>query len=101
MRQKKAKEEQHPEGVERELTVVNSLGIHARPAALIVKTASLFEANVFFEKEGMRVSAKSIMGVLTLEGFQGTVFKAVAEGADADSALQALAELFKARFHEE
>ena len=56
----------------RNLKIVNQYGIHARPAALFVKTASRFDADVFVEKDDNRVSGKSIMGLMTLEASLGT-----------------------------
>lgn len=87
--------------LQRELRVINELGIHARPAALIVKTSSRFKADIYLEKEGAQVSAKSIMGVLTLVSACGTRLKVSAEGPDAEQALDALEELFSAKFHED
>jgi phosphocarrier protein len=83
------------------LTVINQFGIHARPAALIVKTASAYQADVYLEKDGVQVSAKSIMGLLTLEGQEGSVFRVSAVGHDAVQAVAALADLFEKRFFED
>ncbi len=85
----------------RETKVRNRFGIHARPAALIVKTASGFQAEVYLEKDSVRVSAKSIMGLLTLEGHPGSVFRVLASGADAAEAVAAVTELFEKNFYEE
>ncbi len=85
----------------RTVKVINQFGIHARPAALIVKTASAYKADVYLEKEGEKVSAKSIMGLLTLEGQEGTVFLVSATGADAAEAVAAVADLFEKKFFED
>ncbi len=85
----------------RNLTILNRFGIHARPAALFVKTASRFTSDITVEKDGAVVSAKSIMGLLTLEGSQGTVLKVTAMGADAEAALNALEDLMKQKFFED
>ncbi len=85
----------------REMTVTNQYGIHARPAALLVKTASGFQSDITMEKDGVQVSAKSIMGLLTMEGYQGSVFKVSATGPDAAAALDALQELFDRKFFED
>jgi phosphocarrier protein HPr len=85
----------------RNLTIVNRFGIHARPAALFVKTASQFSADILVEKDGAVVSGKSIMGLLTLEGSQGSVLKVTATGPDAGDALDALQELVKHKFYED
>jgi phosphocarrier protein HPr len=85
----------------RTLTIVNRFGIHARPAALFVKTASQFESDILVEKDGAAVSGKSIMGLLTIEGSQGSVLKVTASGADAEQALDALQELIEQKFYED
>ncbi|HRZ11455.1 MAG TPA: HPr family phosphocarrier protein [Kiritimatiellia bacterium] len=85
----------------RELTIVNKFGIHARPAALFVKTASRFASEILVEKDGAVVSAKSIMGLLTIEGSLGTMLRLTATGADAVEALDALQELVEKKFYED
>lgn len=85
----------------REFTILNKFGIHARPAALFVKTVSRFQSDVTVEREGMTASGKSIMGLLTLEGYQGAVLKITAEGPDAAEALDAIGELIAKKFYEE
>lgn len=85
----------------REIKVINRFGIHARPAALLVKTAGLFESEIMIEKSGTTVSAKSIMGLLTLEGHQGAELRLTARGRDATEALDALEKLFKDKFYED
>ena len=85
----------------REFKIVNVYGIHARPAAKFVKTAARFTADISVEKSGVKVSGKSIMGLLTLEGHQGAVLRISARGADAEAALQALGELIERKFDEE
>ena len=81
--------------------VLNQLGIHARPAALFVKTAHRFVSEITVEKDGNEVSGKSIMGLLTIEGHPGCRLKVTARGRDADAALDALQELFDNKFHED
>lgn len=90
-----------PNAPSRTVKVLNQFGIHARPAALIVKTASAFAAEVFLEKPGTKVSAKSIMGLLTLEGQEGTTFVVSATGPDAEEAVAAVADLFAKKFFED
>ncbi|MDZ4198622.1 MAG: HPr family phosphocarrier protein [Kiritimatiellia bacterium] len=90
-----------PGAVHRDLTVTNRFGIHARPAALIVKTASGFQSEVLIERDGVQVSAKSIMGLLTMEGHPGSVFRVLATGSDAAEAVEAIADLFEKKFFEE
>lgn len=80
----------------------NQYGIHARPAALLVKTASGFQSEIMLENEdGVAVSAKSIMGLLTMEGHHGAVLKCKAEGPDASQAVDALQDLFERKFFED
>lgn len=85
----------------REVRVSNRYGIHARPAALLVKTASTFRSDVLLEKDGIEVSAKSIMGLLTMEGHHGAKIRISARGPDADTAVSAMAELFDKKFFED
>jgi phosphocarrier protein len=85
----------------RELKIRNKFGIHARPAALFVKTAGSYDAEVMVEKDGMKVSGKSIMGLLTLEGYKGSVLTISAEGPDAYQVLEALQELVDNKFYED
>lgn len=83
------------------MKIGNELGIHARPAALIVKASNRFKSEIVLEKDGNTVSAKSIMGILTIEGYLGSRVKVTATGSDAREALEALEELFAERFFEE
>ena len=85
----------------REFRVLNQYGIHARPAAMLVKTASAFQSDIIIEKAGMKVSAKSIMGLLTIEGHQDAVLRVTARGADAEAAVAAIGDLFEKRFYED
>ena len=85
----------------RDVTVLNRYGIHARPAALLVKAASGFAGEILIEKNGVKVNAKSIMGLLTLEGNHGAKLKIHAAGADAADAVAAIAELFEKKFFED
>ena len=86
---------------ERVLTIRNRAGMHARPAALLVKTASAFTAQIFIEKDGERVNGKSIMGVITLGATYNSLLKVIADGPDEVAALDALEHLFENRFEEE
>lgn len=87
--------------VSRELPILNQYGIHARPAAMFVKTASKYEAEVTVEKDKIRVSGKSIMGLMTMEASCGTKIKITAEGSDADQAVDELQKLVEHKFFEE
>jgi phosphocarrier protein len=83
------------------VTILNRAGMHARPAALLVKTASSFRSQIFIEKDSERVNGKSIMGVITLGATFNTPLKLIADGPDEALALDALEKLFKNRFEEE
>ena len=84
----------------RDATIVNPLGMHARPAAQFVKLASSFGANVDVIKDGMAVNGKSIMGVMMLAAECGSSITLKAEGQDAESAIEALAKLVARGFGE-
>ena len=85
---------------ERAVQVVNANGIHARPAAEIVKVAGRFKANITIGREDLEVNAKSIMGVMMLAAECGATVRIKADGADADGALDALATLIASSFGE-
>jgi phosphocarrier protein len=87
--------------VSRDLAIRNQYGIHARPAAMFVKTASKFEADVTVEKDDIKVSGKSIMGLMTMEASCGTKIRIVAEGTDAAQAVDELQKLIEHKFFEE
>lgn len=82
------------------VTIRNSLGLHARPAAQLVRMAAGFTARIELERDGMAVNAKSIMGVMMLAAEQGAVLQLRAEGEDADAAVAAIAQLFESGFGE-
>ena len=89
-----------PPLLERELEIVNRLGLHARASAKLVQTLGPYDATVLLSFRGRQINAKSIMGLMTLAAPRGSVLRASAEGPDADAALAALAELFARRFDE-
>jgi phosphocarrier protein HPr len=82
-------------------TIRNRLGLHARAAALLVKTANRFEANVTIEKDGVEVNGKSIMGVLMLAASKGSRITVRVEGDHATQAIQSLGKLIDDKFGEE
>ncbi len=84
--------------ISKELTVINESGIHARPAALIVETATKFQSQVIFIKDGMRANAKSIMNIMLLAAEPGAIIRVETEGPDEVDALKAIEELFLSRF---
>ena len=95
------KDDTEAAGLSREFEIRNQYGIHARPAALFVKTASRFDAEVYVEKDGVRVSGKSIMGLMTLEASHGTRLIVFAGGPDAVAVLDELQGLIDGKFGEE
>jgi phosphocarrier protein HPr len=86
---------------ERKFKICNRLGLHARPAALLVETASKYDAEVFVVKNGDTINAKSIMGVLMLAAEMGSELLFKARGKQAEAALDAIEKLFKDKFYEE
>ena len=86
---------------EKEITIVNRLGLHARPAALFVKVASRFRAEIWVKKENEQVNGKSIMGLMMLAAGQGSKLCIRCEGPDAQRALEEIEALIKAKFNED
>ncbi|MCX5783285.1 MAG: HPr family phosphocarrier protein [Elusimicrobia bacterium] len=87
--------------VEANVVVKNKLGIHARPAAMFVQTASGFESEISVAKDGVIVNGKSVMGMMMLAAERGSLVKISANGQDEAQALSALKKLFERKFDEE
>lgn len=87
--------------VEGEIKVLNVLGLHARAATEVVRTASGFESKVWLSNSSREVNAKSIMGVMMLAATQGTTLKLRTDGADESDAFAAMEDIFKNRFGED
>ncbi|MGN6555776.1 MAG: HPr family phosphocarrier protein [Verrucomicrobiota bacterium] len=85
----------------KEFQVMNKLGIHARPAAMFVKTANRFACDIFVEKDGEKVNGKSIMGLMMLAAGPGSTLTVIAEGSDASKAIAEIESLIKRKFDEE
>ena len=85
----------------RVVEIINERGLHARASAKFVKLAAGFDAEVTVSREGTTVDARSIMGLMMLAAGPGCCIEIVAEGPEANQAVQALVELVEARFHEE
>jgi phosphocarrier protein len=85
---------------QRELVVINKLGIHARPAALFVKLANRFSCNVLVDKDGEQVNGKSIMGLMMLAAGPGTKLLVTCEGEDCHQALDEIEALMQRKFDE-
>jgi phosphocarrier protein len=87
--------------IERELTVSNRLGLHARATAKLVQLLSTFRSNTTLVAKGREVNAKSIMGVMLLAAGQGTQVKLRVEGEDEAAVADAVCALFERRFDED
>lgn len=87
--------------VVKEFEILNQYGIHARPAALFVKTASRYDSDVWVVKDDNKVSGKSIMGMMTLEASFGSKIRVIIEGADSAEAMAALETLILNKFYED
>lgn len=87
--------------VEKDVTIVNRLGMHARPAAMFVRIASRFRSEIWVEKEGEQINGKSIMGLMMLAAGQGSKLRICCEGPDAEKAMEELEQLIADKFNEE
>jgi phosphotransferase system HPr (HPr) family protein len=87
--------------IEKEITIINRLGLDAVPAAMFVRIASRFRSEIWVEKEGEQINGKSIMGLMMLAAGQGSKLHIRCEGPDADRAMQELEALIKNRFNED
>jgi phosphocarrier protein len=87
--------------VEKKVRITNKLGLHARPAAMLVKAAGEFESDVSIVKDDMEVNAKSIMGVMMLAAERGSTLTIRAEGSDQEKAVKALVKLVESKFDED
>lgn len=85
----------------KDFTILNKLGIHARPAAQFVKMANRFKSEIMVEKDGEEVDGKSIMGLMMLAAGHGSVILVSAEGEDEEAALEAIGELIERKFEED
>ena len=87
--------------IKKTATIVNKLGLHARPSAMLVSTASRFSSEVFFTRDGLRVNGKSIMGVMMLAAEKGTKLLVEVDGSDEKAALLEILEVIESGFGEE
>jgi phosphocarrier protein len=85
----------------KEVEIINKLGLHARAAAKLVSCANSFSCNIFLSRNGQRVNGKSIMGVMMLAANQGSVITLEIDGSDEQEAMQALTSLINERFGED
>ena len=86
---------------EKEVPIVNRLGLHARPAAMFVRIASRHRSEIWVSKEGEEVNGKSIMGLMMLAAGQGSKLRIRCEGPDAEKAMEELEQLINVRFNED
>ncbi|WFD09211.1 HPr family phosphocarrier protein [Tepidibacter hydrothermalis] len=86
--------------MEKKVTIKNESGIHARPAALLVKKASEFESKVEIDFNGKKVNAKSIMGIMSLGASKGSEITVITDGSDEDQAANEVAKLIESGFGE-
>ena len=85
----------------KDIEIINRLGLHARPAAMLVQTASGFDCNIKIRKDQVEVDAKSIMGVLMLAAEHGSVLQVQCDGKDEQEAVAAIMALFASKFNED
>jgi phosphocarrier protein len=86
--------------IQRDITIINKLGLHARAASKLVNLCSQFASEVFLERNGNRVNAKSIMGVMMLAASQGSQLRLEVEGEDEQACADAIHALVENRFDE-
>ncbi len=87
--------------IRKKIKIENKLGMHARPATLIVKTATRFRSEFSIIKDDMQINGKSIMGVMTLAAEYGSELELVADGPDEEYLIKEISELFSSKFGEE
>ncbi|MCK4353567.1 HPr family phosphocarrier protein [candidate division WOR-3 bacterium] len=87
--------------LEKEMTIINTLGIHARPAAMIVKVAGKYKSTVVITKDGIEANGRSIMDILMLEAEKGSKINIIVDGEDERDVFDAVVELVNRGFDEE
>ncbi len=87
--------------IEKEIEVTNLLGLHARPASMLVKLTTQFESEIYIRKDSDEVNGKSIMGIITLAAGKGSKLKFVIDGTDDGEAMERIEELFASNFGED
>ena len=86
--------------ISKKVTIINKLGLHARAASKLVNKANQFESDVFIDKQGNRINAKSIMGVMMLAASKGTEILLEVDGSDEEDCMKAVVQLIEDRFEE-
>ena len=89
------------EVIEKVIPITNKLGLHARPAALLVQTASVFSCNVRIIKDDVEVNGKSVMGIMMLAAEYGSSLKVITDGRDEADAMSAIEKVFEKKFDDE
>ena len=84
--------------ISRDVTIKNSVGLHARPATFFIQKANSFKSSIWVEKEDCRVNAKSLLGVLSLGIVEGTTITLIADGSDEAAAIEGLVALVESGF---
>ena len=87
--------------VVRKFRILNSLGLHLRPARMLADLTNKFESDIFIAKDSEEVNGKSIMGIITLAAAKGAILRVTATGRDALEAVEAIGKLIENRFGEE
>ena len=87
--------------INKNVKITNKLGLHARPAVLLVKTTSVFDCDIKIKREDIEVEGKSIMGILMLAAGKGSVLSITCDGADENEAMKKIIELIESGFGEE
>lgn len=87
--------------IKRVFKIQNKFGLHARPAALLVKTSGKFQSDINIAKDGMVANGKSIMGIMTLVAETGSEIEVIIEGVDEREAMNAIEELIEKKFNED
>ena len=86
--------------ISRNVTIQNTVGLHARPATFFVQRANAFKCSIWMEKADRKVNAKSLLGVLSLGVMKGTSVTLIADGADENEAMESIVELINSGFEE-
>ncbi len=86
--------------VSSEVTVMNAVGLHARPATFFIQRANSFKSSIWVEKDDRRVNAKSLLGVLSLGIVKGTTITLIADGTDDEEAIKTLVSVIQSDFTE-
>ena len=87
--------------IEKVVKIINKLGLHARPAALLVQEASKYSCNIELETNEIKVNGKSIMGVMMLAAAYDSDLRIIADGEDAEAAISGIEALIASKFNEE